>query len=423
MTIALKAIAANPGPPRKTLCRLLKNPFATTTGLGLVGLTTGERLVGHEVGALIVSRSVAQMLPNLTDLATQTKLRICTRCLDEGALPYFLQFPIFSCCPVHGAPLLEACPSCRRATSPYRLAPIVLDVTLACQGCRRPFSEAWAAASYHLDWDPHRFAGEAHQRVHAALQALNRGYRPLDWGRTGPWFPDIDARGLQATVMACAAQEVVPGSMIPVSDRAKTLVLRTCSLRPCWELRENESSLSRSTEVLGVRRGIEHLIERANMKLPAHAHRSAAAPVPREDVDAYESDRLGWADSLARELWREQMWQTAKDMPRQMPWLAMTSWYPVDETQSIRPHVDSALPLTSREWVRVARWVLLCHIEAARRLYFPEHDLGDDCLAWLNYARRSQANARGLLAGSDMAAFALVRGQRCGTHLVCALPD
>ncbi|MBS0449050.1 MAG: hypothetical protein JSR59_24265, partial [Proteobacteria bacterium] len=321
MTIALKAVAANPGPPRKTLRRLLKNPFATTTGVGLVGLVMGERLVGHEVGALIVSRSVARLLPNLTDLATQTRLRVCTRCLDEGALPYFLQFPVFTRCPVHGVPLLEACSSCGRGTSPYRLAPIDLDVTLSCQGCRRPFSEAWAAASYHLDWDPHQHAGEAHQRVHATLQALNRGYRPLDWGRTGPWFSDVDARDLQAIVMACAAQEVLPGGMVPVPDRAKTIALRTCSLRQGWEIRKNETSLAQATEVYGVLSGVDQLIERAGKRVRADARPSAAACGPRHHVDAYKSDRLAWADSLARELWREQMWLIAKDIQRQMPWL------------------------------------------------------------------------------------------------------
>lgn len=422
MTIALKAVAANPGPPRKTLRRLLKNPFATTTGLGLVRLAIGERLVGHDVGALIVSRSVARLLPNLTDLATQTRLRICTRCLDEGALPYFLQFPAFECCPVHGAPLLEACPSCRRATSPYWLTPTDLDVTLACQGCRRPFSEAWAAATYHLDWDPCQHAAAAHHRVHAGLQALNRDYRPLDWGRTGPWFADSDARNLQAVVMACAAQEIVPG-MIPVPDRAKTLSLRTCSLHSRWEIRQNETSLEQATELFGALRCVDHLIERVGRKVQVDTGLSAGACGGRHDVAASESDRVAWADSLARELWRQQMWQISKDIPRQMPWWAMTSWYPVDESRSTRPHFDSVLPLTLREWGRVARWELLCHIEAARRLYHPEHELGDDCLAWLDYARRRLVKTHGFLAASNMAAFAAASEEKWATRFVCALPN
>lgn len=422
LTIALKAVAANSGPPARTLRRLLKKPFATTTGLGLVGLVTGESLVGHEVGALIVSRSVAQLLPNLTDLATQVSLRICMHCLDEGALPYFLQFPVFKCCPVHGVPLLEACPSCGRANSPYRLAPIDLDVTLTCQACGRPFSQAWAAATYHLDWDPHQYVGEAHQRVHAALQAVNRSYRPLGWGRTGPWFADIEARDLQATVMSCAAQKVVPGSMIPVPDRAKTLALRTCSHWSRWEIRKNDTSLAQATEVYGVLRRVDSLIERAIKEVRADSRLSGAGCCLQHAGDSNELHRLAWADGLAREFWRQQMRQIAKDIQRQMPWLAMASWYPVDESLSIRPHFDSALPLSSREWGRVARWGLLCTIEAARSLYHPEHGLGEDCLAWLNYTRRRQAMAHGLLAGGNTAAFAWLNGQGCGTHLVCALP-
>ncbi len=221
--------------------KLLQTSFADVHGRSFLNSIWAAPKAQGATGRSVLPGFLTGLCGGLaTAIAGDARLRLCCSCADAGYQSSLFQIDALSTCPIHGEPLIDACPHCNAPTPRYALSLEAFLSPMQCTACGVGYGRAWNGTADFESWTG---PGDVRplQRLKRCLQSWQSFQ--LEWPDASNWVDDPSAEpAVSRRVHVFHALMTLTGT---VPDARSRVMARTCPCVPTTSLRRPPSDKPR----------------------------------------------------------------------------------------------------------------------------------------------------------------------------------
>lgn len=168
--------------------KLLPSSFAELHGRSFINGIWAAATTRGAAGRAVLPGFLTQLCGGwATAIAGDARLRLCRTCADVGYQSALFQIDALSACPLHGEPLIDACPHCRMPTPRYALSTEAFLTPMLCPACGNGYGRAWNGTADFSSWTG---PGDMGPLLRLAAQLQSWQYFQLEWPSVSSWTDD-----------------------------------------------------------------------------------------------------------------------------------------------------------------------------------------------------------------------------------------